>query len=181
MLRQSRALIRGAYRSLLRLCDRTCGGIDHAEIVQPSRTVSKRRCVVTDTRLLVAAVPTSLSVRWALRRHRDLHKLLAVVDATATRRAPRRWWGEPVRVAVAVHWCFRLADRSCVGRSLTTYALLRRQGMEPSFVSGIALASSRLTGLDGHAWVELEGTPLDPSDRDVATHFREILRHPQRG
>ena len=143
--------------------------------------MSQVRRTLTDGRMLVAALPMSLAIRRSLRRHRDLRELLAIVDAKAIRRPPRRWWGEPSRVPVACNWCFRLADRSCVGRSLTAYTLLRRQGLEPSFVSGVALIASRGAGLDGHAWVELDGTPLDPSDRTVAARYREILRHPARG
>lgn len=143
--------------------------------------MSQVRRTLTDGRMFVAALPMSLVIRRALRRHRDLRELLAIVDAKAIRRPPRRWWGELSRAPVVVGWCFRLADRSCIGRSLTAYALLRRQGLKPSFVSGVASVSPRGTGLDGHAWVELDGTPLDPSDREVVSRFREILRHPERG
>ena len=153
----------------------------HRTMLPLSRTVSKGRRTVTDARMLVAALPMSLAIRLALRRKRDLRELLAFVDGKATRRTPRRWWGESRRVPVAVNWCFRMSDRSCVGRSLTTYALLRRQGLEPSFVSGVAMVSSRRVDLDGHAWVELDGSPVDPSDRPVATRYREILRHPSPG
>ncbi len=143
--------------------------------------MSQVRRRFTDGRMFVAALPMSLAMRRSLRRHRDLRDLLTTVETKAIRRPPRRWWGELSRVPVAVSWCFRLADRSCIGRSLTTYALLRRQGLEPSFVSGVAMVSSERAGLDGHAWVELDGNPLDPSDRMVATRYREILRHPARG
>lgn len=140
--------------------------------------MSQTRRTFVDARIVVAALSTSLMIRQALRRHKDLRALLAIVDAKAIRRRPRRCWGEPARVAVAVRWWFRFDDRSCVGRSLTTYAILRRQGLVPRFVSGVALISSSTTRLDGHAWVELDGSPLDPSDRAAPTRYREILRHP---
>lgn len=150
----------------------------HVGIVPPSPTVSKGRRMLDDGRMLAAAFRMSLAIRWALGHHQDLRELLAAVDARAARRAPRRWWGEPGRVPVAVARCFRLDDRSCVGRSLTTYALLRGQGYEPSFVSGVAVVSSGGSSLDGHAWVELDGLPLDPIDQTAAVRFREIVRHP---
>lgn len=138
------------------------------------------RARVVDFRMLAAALPVSVSVRRAVRAHQDLAVLLASVDSAASTRAPRRWWGAPARVPVVAGWCFRFTDRSCVGRSLTAYALLRRQGTSPSFVSGVVAIDrsepERL--LDGHAWVELGGSPLGDADLALAGRYREIYRHP---
>jgi hypothetical protein len=135
---------------------------------------------VADLRMLAAALPVSLSVRRALRSHRDLGSLLASLDAAASGRPPRRYWGAPARVPIVAGWCFRFTDRSCVGRSLTAFALLRRQGESPSFVSGVFALdrSDNETLLDGHAWVELDGSPLGDTDLALAARYREIYRHP---
>ncbi len=135
---------------------------------------------VADLRMLAAAVPVSISVRRALRSHQDLSALLASVEAVASAHQPRRFWGAPARVPIVAGWCFRFTDRSCVGRSLTAFALLRRQGASPSFVSGVVALDRRdtKTFLDGHAWVELDGSPLADADLAVAKRYREIYRHP---
>jgi len=140
------------------------------------RSVEQR---LADFRMLAAALPVSLSVRRALRSHRDLATLLATIEAAASIRPPRRYWGAPARVPIVAGWCFRFTDRSCVGRSLTTFALLRRQGESPSFVSGVVALerSGTKTLLDGHAWVELNGSPLGEKDLALAAHYREIYRH----
>ena len=130
--------------------------------------------------MFAAAVPVSRSVRRAIREHRDLGVLLTSVDEAATARPSRRIWGEPARVPGVTRWCFRFTDRSCVGQSLTTFALLRRQGESPCFISGVVSrgGGDATTRLDGHAWVELDGRPLGETDRAAPTTYAEIFRYP---
>ena len=135
---------------------------------------------VVDVRMFAAALPVSFMVRRALRSHQDLSQLLGTIDAAASARVSRRCWGAPTRVPIVAAWCFPFDDRSCVGRSLTAFALLRRQGASPSFVSGVAALGRSAAGtkLDGHAWLELDGAALGASDRAKTRHYREIFRHP---
>ncbi len=142
--------------------------------------VLRLRARLAKFRMFAAALPVSLGVRRQQRSHRDLAALLASIDAKASGHPPRRYWGDPASVPIVAGWCFRFTDRSCVGRSLTAYALLRRQGEAPSFVSGVVAldGSDRETRLDGHAWVELEGSPLGTADLVRVPRYREIYRHP---
>lgn len=135
---------------------------------------------LVDLRMFLAALPVSFRVRRALRSHRDMTVLLAAVDAMAAGRRPRRWWGATARVPTVAGWCFRFTDRSCVGRSLTAFALLRRQGESPSFLSGVVALDrgDPETVLDGHAWLELGASPIGDADRDSAERYRELFRYP---
>lgn len=50
--------------------------------------------------------------------------------------------------------------KTCLYRSLASYALLRRAGHPVRFVMAIEPPKEPLADLSGHAWVELDGAPL---------------------
>lgn len=60
---------------------------------------------------------------------------------------------------------------TCLYRALARYAVLRRTGMQVTFVMGIG---PRGVDDDGHAWVEVEGAPFEePHDvRQYLVTFR---------
>jgi len=49
---------------------------------------------------------------------------------------------------------------TCLYRSLARYALLCRSGFSAAFVMGIEKKTRDQGDLKGHAWVEIDGTPL---------------------
>lgn len=51
-----------------------------------------------------------------------------------------------------------LVDATCLRQSLLVYYLLRRKGLAPGLKIGVRKDDGRL---DAHAWVELDGVPLD--------------------
>jgi hypothetical protein len=58
---------------------------------------------------------------------------------------------------------------ACLARSVTLWALLRRQGID----SEVVIAVRRADGApDAHAWVEREGVPLNELPEVVATYAR---------
>jgi len=57
-----------------------------------------------------------------------------------------------------------LVDATCLRQSLMVYYLLRRKGLAPSLKIGVRTDDGRL---DAHAWVELDGVPLD---KRIPTH-----------
>lgn len=73
--------------------------------------------------------------------------------------------------AIASHYA--LGDASCLRRSLLLYALLRRRGLQPCLLLGVA-GQDGVLGTRAHAWVELADTRLLDSDAG----YRPFV-HPQ--
>jgi hypothetical protein len=65
---------------------------------------------------------------------------------------------EVVCESVSVVCGRRLTATRCLGRSMTLWFLLRRDGWDPELVLGTAPAAGQLRA---HAWVELDGAPLN--------------------
>lgn len=66
-----------------------------------------------------------------------------------------------------------LVEATCLRQSLLLHLLLRREGLQPALKIGVR----RQGGVfDAHAWVELDGTPLDQAD---LAHFA-LLDYPVR-
>jgi hypothetical protein len=107
----------------------------------------------------VRALPAALAALRALRRERDLSRLLASLTP-----APGRARSSERRRFRTVSMLRRLARflphggaGPCVVRSLVIYTALQRQGWPVVFVSGVRREAG---GVVGHAWVELGGTVL---------------------
>ncbi|MBI4913937.1 MAG: lasso peptide biosynthesis B2 protein [Acidobacteria bacterium] len=56
-----------------------------------------------------------------------------------------------------------LLRATCLRQALAVHFILRRRGLAPCLRIGVRRREGRL---DAHAWVELEGVPLDPSPLD---------------
>lgn len=110
---------------------------------------------------LVHALPSLVAARRALRRHRDVERLL---DALTPRSPPARPRGSIVRrdrlvrgVLRGVQLCPRNRDGDCLLRALALCHALWREGWPARFVSGVRREGGALRG---HAWVELDGRVL---------------------
>jgi hypothetical protein len=62
---------------------------------------------------------------------------------------------------------------TCLYRSLARYAVLRRSGMDATFVMGLGPDG---VDDDGHAWIEIAGKPFEETD-DVS-RFAVTFRYP---
>jgi len=63
---------------------------------------------------------------------------------------------------------------TCLYRSLGRYAVLRKIGADASFVMGLGPGG---VAADGHAWVEVDGTPFD--ERDDVSCYTITFRYPR--
>lgn len=118
-----------------------------------------------------------------------VHACLAVFGYARTRRAIERWTRHPApRKATAEEFAdaqamARMAtiagrhgavEATCLRRSLLLHGWLRRRGLHPVLQLGVA----EQTGpFQAHAWVELDGEPLLPSDAG----YRPFSRTPASG
>ena len=79
------------------------------------------------------------------------------------------------------NWAFRLLGPHkdpCVPRSMSIYHALKAEGHNIEFVSGVRRNNGKL---EGHAWVELDGFPLEAfGDIQASQVFKENFRYPQR-
>jgi hypothetical protein len=123
----------------------------------------------------VAKIPTiarelgrMARVQAAVRRRRDLHRLLAYLTPPEAVQRPL----DPIDRALLVRH-IRLARRLCRGNgkegALSLYRTLRLYGYPAVFVSGIRAGEA--DDAAGHAWVELNGRVLpelnEPNNREV--------------
>lgn len=110
---------------------------------------------------------TYARVRWLLWR-RDLHTVVAAIDADAPTRNPQADGVDAVklgaRLARVTTRCLEPlpTDSRCLARSLVLMALLARRGVGSALVIGVRPGSD----FAAHAWVEREGMPLLPSGGD---------------
>jgi hypothetical protein len=127
----------------------------------------------------VRAVPVVLRALRHARQPVPIPELIAAFEPRTRGSVPFTPREREVAV-IGARWAtavFRL-PRLCVPRALTVYHLLRAGGMDVEFVSGVRQTSS---GIEGHAWVEFEGVPVDPLDSNVlAEGFVTQLRYPLR-
>jgi len=98
----------------------------------------------------------ALLSHWPLKKPRGVPQEQIITVAQAQ--------GRLVQVA-ARHGLYR---PTCLPQSLALWWLLRRHGIEANLRIGVKSVDS---GLEAHAWVELQGQPLN-DDLDVHRHFR---------
>ncbi len=67
-----------------------------------------------------------------------------------------------------------LLPRTCLYRSLSRYAILRRAGRPAVFVMGVRRGATG--AVEGHAWIEIEGRPY--REPPLAPDYAITLRHP---
>lgn len=75
-----------------------------------------------------------------------------ISEALRAQRVVRRWSG---------------VGGSCLVRSFTLWALLRKRGLETQIRIGMR---KRKNATEGHAWVEYEGKPINETGAEVATY-----------
>ncbi len=128
---------------------------------------------------LLRELPGVLRVLWRLRTVRELPELLSGLTPTraAERRPTRR---ECQRVVRGVHLGLSLLrvrpGGGCLPRSLALYSAFRRLGLPAVFCAGIRRTAG---SLDSHAWVELNGAPIDdPYQHENPGRYRVNLRYP---
>jgi Uncharacterised nucleotidyltransferase/Transglutaminase-like superfamily len=112
---------------------------------------------------------------YARDRVSDLNALVGRFDAKPQSEA---------RFGKLVKWCVgvRLANRilrwqknPCVPNSLALLRMLSQAGFAASFVSGVRKVAGRL---DGHAWVEVDGLPLEiMGDMNAPGVYKENFRY----
>jgi hypothetical protein len=62
---------------------------------------------------------------------------------------------------------------TCLHRALIAFAIARRRGHPVQLVLGVAAPGGE--GLTGHAWLEVDGVPLEPATR----RYVETYRYPR--
>jgi hypothetical protein len=120
-------------------------------------------------RVVLVAVVLMSTVRVSL-RSRGFGRTVDLLAARSTRPPRRAAEGEALDVAEAVSLVAarRLVGGSCLPRSLVLWFLLRRRGIDAELVVGAGPAEGG--PLPAHAWVEVDGDPLD-DDPDVRRRF----------
>ncbi len=82
---------------------------------------------------------------------------------------PERWDAIPRLVDAAIAALHPVIRPGCLTRGITSYAMLRRTGLDVSLVFGVGPESSRQ---DGHCWLSRNGDPWlergDPREKFVA-------------
>lgn len=106
-----------------------------------------------------------------LKRMLPLPRLVALLQSGTQldQRDPR----QEEKLSALSEWVFRSRPRrsrdNCLDRALVTYRYLGRAGANPTMVVGVAKddASSR-TGVIGHVWVAVDGSPVHDDDERLA-------------
>jgi Uncharacterised nucleotidyltransferase/Transglutaminase-like superfamily len=195
---EERATQLGCLNTFRLLKQRINPWLPHFDLTRPSRGDRFRWDLMTATELghqpldqvwwrleqvpaFFLATARALPVAYrALRHARQAIPIPDLIDAfePRTRRSVPLTPREREVTVIGARWAtalFRL-PRLCVPRALTVYYLLRAGGIDAQFVSGVRQTSS---GIDGHAWVEFEGVPVDPLDSNVLVEgFVAQLRYP---
>lgn len=115
---------------------------------------------------LVLLPTVNLSVR--LRGFVETAAVLAARSARPVRPATAES-ARPIAEAVAVVAGRPLVGARCLGRSLVLWFLLRRRGVDAELVIGAA-ASQPGAPLPAHAWVEVDGAPVNDTT-DVRARY----------
>lgn len=124
---------------------------------------SLRRLDAKDRRRALRAVLTLLNVSWSLR----LLGLARTRDRLRRRSTPLNpASGSDVETLVSAwEWAVRLAARNvpcrarCLEQSLSLWYLLRRSGVDTVLRIGVRKGAAHT--LEAHAWVELDGRPIN--------------------
>jgi hypothetical protein len=126
---------------------------------------------------IVEALPAVLKARTALRRHRDIRRVLQTVATTTNGMQPGSE-RQRMRVVAGVRWALKLTiggQSPCLLRALAVYRALRARGWPVSFVSGVRQVDGKVIG---HAWVELNGQVLPELRESICDDFTTSFRHP---
>jgi hypothetical protein len=130
--------------------------------------IARARTEVTGPREIALVVRMSL---WscAIRLLKHVLPLSRLVDLV--RREPNgrtRSRREEKRVVTLARWTSRLTQWSaqgpCLERALITYRYLTSMNAGPVLVVGVVPGERTHNGSRGHAWVTVDGVPVDESD-----------------
>jgi hypothetical protein len=131
---------------------------------------------------MLRELPGVLRVLWLMRREPDVTRLFARLDerSAASWRPldPQRRFALFRGVTLTLQVLRVRPDGACLPRALAIYAALRRLGQPAEFVSGVRAAGGRV---EGHAWVELDGSVLPELEDVQGVRYEPNLRHPARG
>jgi hypothetical protein len=129
---------------------------------------------------LTIMLPTVFRVKQVLKRELDLGAIFqklerfypckTKIDTIALIRSKRRG----VKFALLI---LGPRENACVPRSLALFLTLRQNNIPVVFVSGVRRTKGKL---EGHAWVEWLGRPLDGfGDHNAPQMFKENYRYPR--
>jgi len=83
----------------------------------------------------------------------------------------RRDTGAEQKVVVLARWTSRFtrwsAQGPCLERALVAYRYLTAMAANPVLVIGVAPGERAINGSRGHAWVTVDGTPVDDSGESL--------------
>ncbi len=129
---------------------------------------------------MLQQIPNLLRVKALMRQETNLRTIMER-NEPKQRLHPDSSMGRISRVIRGLSWALRfLGPRidACVPRSLCLYHALKAEGHRVEFVSGIKRINNQLKG---HAWVELNGFPLEAfGDIQASLMFKENFRYPAR-
>ena len=118
----------------------------------------------------------------ALLRARPLERVLARVSRPDRLGLPARYADDPRAAARLASAVFRRAtlpfSSRCLVRSLFLFALLHPSRPDLRLIVG--LRKTPAGGVEGHAWVTLDGQPLCPGDELAPAAFVTLLTLPDR-
>jgi hypothetical protein len=105
----------------------------------------------------------------------DLNVLVSQFDVPSNSKAQ---FGKLIKWCVGVKLAsriLRLQKNPCVPKSLALLKMLSQDGFAASFVSGVRKVNGKL---EGHAWVEVDGLPLEiMGDMQSPSIFKENFRY----
>jgi Uncharacterised nucleotidyltransferase/Transglutaminase-like superfamily len=132
---------------------------------------------------LITMLPLVIRVKRELKKELDLHSIFQNLEKqnrvrtdTSTNqtkyiRSKRRG----IKLALSI---IGSNENACVPRSLAMYIALHQVNIPVEFVSGIRRSGSKL---EGHAWLEYDGRPLDGfGDHFAPQMFKENFRYPSK-
>ncbi len=125
-------------------------------------------------------LPIVTRVKHKLRHQPDLYQLFQTLEqqySPKTNTNPK----ELIRLKRGTYLALLLVGprkNACVPRSLSLYLALRQRNIHVQFVSGVRHRNHKL---EGHAWIEWRGRPLEGfGDHHAPELFKENFRYPPR-
>ena len=129
---------------------------------------------------MLQQIPNLLRVKAIIRAETDLQTIMEA-NEPQQRAKPDQSMARISQITRGLSWALRLLGPHkdpCVPRSMSIYHALKAEGHNIEFVSGVRRNNGKL---EGHAWVELDGFPLEAfGDIQASQVFKENFRYPQR-
>jgi hypothetical protein len=122
----------------------------------------------------VRVIPVLFMARKAIRKPCSISELVGQFDCKPQHEKQSELIKDHFQIATS--WATRIFGpriNPCVPRSLVLLRTLSQEGFAASFVSGVRKVNGKL---EGHAWVEVDGLPLE-SDMQSPNLFKENFRY----